>query len=56
MPKFSQSKFAADLQQIVSFRREDAGLYREIAERLPLDEAERILDVGTGTGLQLRAI
>ena len=56
MPKFLQTKFAAGLQQIVSFRREDAGLYREIAERLPLDEAERILDVGTGTGLQLRAI
>jgi len=56
MSKFSQSKFAAGLQRIVSFRREDAGLYREIAERLPLDEADRILDVGTGTGLQLRAI
>jgi ubiquinone/menaquinone biosynthesis C-methylase UbiE len=53
---FSESKFAAWLQKIVSYRRQESGLYKEIANRLPLDAPGRILDIGTGTGLQLRAI
>jgi len=56
MPRFSQSKFAAWLQNIVSHRREESGLYSEIAGYLPLEGAERVLDIGTGTGLQLRVI
>ena len=56
MPGLSGSKFAANLQKIVSYRREDSGLYGEIAELLELDAGERVLDIGTGTGLQLRAV
>jgi ubiquinone/menaquinone biosynthesis C-methylase UbiE len=56
MSDFSQSRIAARLQEVVSKRREEAGLYREIAEQLPLTDGGRLLDVGTGTGLQLRVI
>jgi len=41
---------------MVSKRREEAGLYREIAEQLPLTDTGRLLDVGTGSGLQLKVI
>ena len=56
MAKFSESKFAAWLQNLVSKRREESGLYREIAEALPLVEDVRVLDVGTGSGLQLKVV
>lgn len=56
MGKFSQSKFAAKLQEAVSIKRKESGLYKEIAELLPLAKGKRLLDIGTGTGLQLRVI
>ena len=56
MGSFSESRFAAWLQKIVSYRRQESGLYREIASYLPLESPGRVLDIGTGTGLQLRAI
>lgn len=56
MSRFSKSKSAAWLQKIVSYRRQESGLYQEIAGRLPLSGPGRVLDIGTGTGLQLRAI
>jgi ubiquinone/menaquinone biosynthesis C-methylase UbiE len=55
MAGFSESRLAAWLQNLVSNRREEAGLYREIAAQLPNLEGGRILDIGTGSGLQLRA-
>jgi SAM-dependent methyltransferase len=56
MEKFSESRFAAWLQNLVSKRREESGLYREIAKALPLVKGGRVLDVGTGSGLQLKVI
>jgi len=56
MPSFSQSRLAAKLQDVVSKRREEVGLYDEIAAQLPLPDRGRLLDVGTGSGLQLRVI
>ena len=47
---FSQSRIAAKLQEVVSQRREEAGLYREIAEQISLPDSGRVLDMGTGTG------
>jgi len=56
MPQFSQSKFAAWFQNIVSRCRDESGLYSEITGYLPLEGAERVLNIGTGTVLQLRVI
>jgi ubiquinone/menaquinone biosynthesis C-methylase UbiE len=56
LPDFSQSNFAARLQNIVSRRREESGLYSEIAEKIQLTSAHHLLDVGTGSGLQLKVI
>jgi ubiquinone/menaquinone biosynthesis C-methylase UbiE len=56
MPSFSSSRISAMLQNFVSAKREEAGLYCEIAEKLPLLDTGRLLDVGTGSGLQLKAI
>jgi ubiquinone/menaquinone biosynthesis C-methylase UbiE len=53
---FSQSRLSAKLQNLVSKRREESGLYKEIAEKLPLYPGGRVLDVGTGSGLQLKVI
>ncbi len=50
------SRLAAWLQQLVARRREESGLYREIAQKLPLAAGARVLDVGTGAGLQLKVI
>jgi len=56
MPGFSRSRIAARLQDAVSKRRKEVGLYKEIAEQLPLSDTGRLLDVGTGSGLQLEVI
>jgi ubiquinone/menaquinone biosynthesis C-methylase UbiE len=56
MSRFPKSNLAARLQKIISYRREASGLDREIASRLPLENTPRVRDIGTGTGLQLRAV
>ena len=43
MPGVSQSRIAAKLQDIVARRREEVGLYKEIADELPLADAGRLL-------------
>jgi ubiquinone/menaquinone biosynthesis C-methylase UbiE len=53
---FSQSWIAAKLQEAVAKRREETGLYSDIAALLDLPDTGRLLDIGTGTGLQLRVI
>jgi hypothetical protein len=53
---FSQSKFAASVQNLVSKRREEAGLYLEIVEKFPLLDRGWLLDIGTGSGLQRKVI
>ena len=53
---FSQSWIAAKLQEAVSKRREETGLYNDIATLIDLPDIGRLLDIGTGTGLQLRVI
>lgn len=56
MGRFAKSRLAANLQMVVSKRRLESGLYTEIASLLPLKDNIRLLDVGTGTGLMLRAV
>jgi ubiquinone/menaquinone biosynthesis C-methylase UbiE len=56
MPDLVQSRLAARLQHMVSKRREEVGLYGEIADQLSLPDHGRVLDVGTGSGLQLRVV
>jgi ubiquinone/menaquinone biosynthesis C-methylase UbiE len=54
--RFAKSRLAARLQMQVSKRRLESGLYDEIAFLLPLKKKFKVLDIGTGTGLQLKAI
>jgi ubiquinone/menaquinone biosynthesis C-methylase UbiE len=56
MAKFSESQFAARLQNLISRLREESGMYLKIAKALPLRVNCRVLDVGTGSGFQLKVI
>lgn len=56
MASFSQSRIAAWLQNLVAQRREESGLYREVAAQLPRLDSGRLLDIGTGSGLMLRDV
>lgn len=56
MAGFSQSRFAAWLQNLVAKRREESGLYREVAAQLPRLDSGRLLDIGTGSGLMLKEV
>lgn len=51
---FSQSRLAAYLQELVSLRREEAGLYAEVVALLQLPQSGRLLEVGCGSGRQLK--
>jgi ubiquinone/menaquinone biosynthesis C-methylase UbiE len=56
MASFSQSRFSAWLENLVAQRREESGLYREVAEKLPRLDSGRLLDIGTGSGLMLKDV
>ncbi len=56
MSRFAQSKLAAGLQEIISRRREEVGLYAEAVEWLQLPSSGRLLEVGCGSGLQLKGV
>jgi ubiquinone/menaquinone biosynthesis C-methylase UbiE len=52
--KFAQSRIAASLQGVVSKRREESGLYAEVIQLLVLPMMGQLLEVGCGSGLQLK--
>jgi ubiquinone/menaquinone biosynthesis C-methylase UbiE len=54
MSSFARSRFAAYLQEIVSRKREESGLYAEVLKLLQLPSKGRFLEVGCGSGLQLK--
>jgi ubiquinone/menaquinone biosynthesis C-methylase UbiE len=56
MSRFGQSRLAAQLQEIVSRRREESGLYAEVVALLELPRSGRLLEVGCGSGRQLKVV
>jgi ubiquinone/menaquinone biosynthesis C-methylase UbiE len=56
MATFSQSRIAAFLQEIISKRREEVGLYEEVVDLLRLPPSGRLLEVGCGSGRQLKVV
>lgn len=56
MPGLSQSRIAATLLNAVSKKREEFGLYIEIAGKIEPPEYGHLLDIGTGCGYQLKTI
>jgi ubiquinone/menaquinone biosynthesis C-methylase UbiE len=56
MSGFSQSRMAAHLQELVARRREEAGLYAGIVEAVQVPSSGRLLEVGCGSGRQLKVV
>ena len=54
---FTRSRFAARMCNYVAQRREQTGIYKEIAEDLiPRIIEGNLLDIGTGAGLFLKEV
>ena len=56
MVRFAQSKIAAYLQEIVARRREQVGIYAEAVDLIQPPWNGRLLEVGCGSGRQLRVV
>ena len=56
MSKFTRSRIAASLQELVAKRREEVGLFAEVLDLIDPPSYGRLLEVGCGSGRQLKVL